>query len=98
MLDPIVEFESECEAHDLQPVAVLARAGLHRSNWQRWKSGESSPTVRNFIACRAALADMVTSSASAGCTVAHDATGANEKAGQNVSRTDEPGSSSGVAA
>lgn len=91
MLDPIIEFENACTSAGVDPVAVLARAGMHRSNWGRWKSGESSPTVRNFMACRDALVDMVGASVMAGIVSAGSISGA-ENPDQNVTRTNEPGS------
>jgi hypothetical protein len=58
MSSPISDFERDCESAGVTPAAVLRRAGLNPSNWPRWRSGDSSPTLRSFDAAKAALADL----------------------------------------
>ncbi|WP_426036459.1 hypothetical protein [Brevundimonas sp. DC300-4] len=55
MSSAISDFERDCDGAGVTPASVLRRAGLNPSNWPRWRSGESSPTLRSFDAARAAL-------------------------------------------
>ncbi len=52
----IDQFERDCAAAGLAPVAVLKEAGLNSSTWFRWKSGKVSPTLRSFEGAQEALA------------------------------------------
>lgn len=58
MSSVIHDFECECQRAGFTPAAVLRRAGLNPSNWPRWRSGDSSPTLRSFEAAREALMKM----------------------------------------
>lgn len=58
MTDWIAQFERDCLAANLKPTAVLQHAGLHKSAWWRWKSGDVSPTLRSFDAACAALVEL----------------------------------------
>lgn len=60
MSSAILDFERDCERARVTPAAVLRKAGLNPSNWPRWRSGESSPTLRSFDAARGALASLKT--------------------------------------
>ena len=54
----IVAFADDCARAGLDPLTVLAEAGVHRSHWFRWRSGEFSPSLKNLDRVTEALARM----------------------------------------
>lgn len=48
-----IKYEIELIEYRLAAAGVsvddfCVSAGVHRSNWQRWKAGKTSPTMRNW--------------------------------------------------
>lgn len=58
MSDLLQDFERDCEAAGVKPQAAVERGGLHPMNWYRWRSGQVSPTLKNFEAARSGLEDI----------------------------------------
>lgn len=52
------QFAEACAEAGVTPEAALQAAGLHRSVWFRWRSGEVSPTLRNWDAAHEALENL----------------------------------------
>ncbi|RAK68785.1 hypothetical protein [Phenylobacterium kunshanense] len=50
----LTEFERDCAAADVSPVAALKAGGVHPTLWSKWKSG-MSPTLKNFQRARSGL-------------------------------------------
>jgi hypothetical protein len=59
------EVEQACSAAGINPVEALARKGLHRSTWFRWKRGTASPNLRSLAAARDGLEELKTERAAA---------------------------------
>lgn len=51
----VVEFEQACSAAGIDPLAVLAEAGVHRSQWFRWKKGTFTPSLKTWDPVQSAL-------------------------------------------
>lgn len=69
MSDPIREFEDACAAAGVSPSAAFRAGGLNPSTWFRWKSQETSPTLRSLAAAKDGLAKLMSEAAA---TVAPD--------------------------
>lgn len=53
----IARIEAEAEQYGISLGDICQSAGVHRSTWQRWKSGRVGPTWRKLEAVKAALAE-----------------------------------------
>jgi len=59
MSPEIASFESDCIAAGVSPQAAFKAGGLAPSTWFRWKSNETSPTLRSLDAARQGLASLI---------------------------------------
>lgn len=53
--DEILEIEARLERAGLTASALCREAGIARSTWQRWKSGETEPTMGSWRSIQASL-------------------------------------------
>lgn len=44
----IAEFERACADAKVDPLDVVTRAGVHRSQWFRWRRGKFQPSLTSW--------------------------------------------------
>jgi len=47
-MNKCIEIEQAAKKCGLPIAEMCKRAGINRATWQRWKSGVTSPTMRNW--------------------------------------------------